>query len=439
MQTEATASSTYLVEIANKSYPQSIFTDSDQSDLHHDIVKSAIDSGIRIGRCKCIQGKGVKITLRKSDIRRNHVMVPESSWAEHDKDCLLKNRNIAAIDSNIIADYIEIDGNVEIFSPIKLVAELEPEISLCNTGIPGIYDKTNQPNKAIRAGLSGIFYSLIDIGKLNKHSFGKIQNKINFSIAMQQASSNVLINGIRLSNSLHIPGSGLDSQNQCDHIFPSTSKFHQSLVDESELDGNQHRGIVFGTISSINVSEGTCNIKCLDIDHIFKITSSKYNSLNKSYSPALSKVGSSLCNVMAVMLVSPSDKGQLSVLDIEIVLTDCRFIPMDSFPEVCLADELVSRGYDFIKPLKRGRDGQIVADFIIKIGDIIIYIELWGMCTTAYIADRMEKVFKYKKLGLELVEYDHVNKQTIESFFVNLQERIRTLVMLQKALHCVQN
>jgi hypothetical protein len=210
--------------------------------------------------------------------------------------------------------------------------------------------------------------------------------------------------------------------------------FHKSLVDEEAVDKRQHRGIVFGNITSIVPSGSAFNIKCRGITHDLKISASKYYSLVNSYGTALSKIGSPQCKVMAVMLVSALDKGEFSVLDVEIVLTDCRFIPMDSFPEVCLADQFVSRGYHFIKPLKRGRNGQLVADFIVLVGDIRIHIELWGMCTEEYTVYRNEKVVKYKEQGLILVEYDHVNKQTYESFFAKLEEKILELGGIGKAL-----
>ncbi len=428
MPAEQPITTKYLIEIDNKYYSQIIFTDIVHQEQHHSVVKAATELGLQFGRCGCVDG-GVQITLRNYKDRRQHIMVPPSTLADHAHDCLLRDRRALAWDSNVFADYLEKGDRIEIYSIIKLIADQAAEKVASTSGAAIFVDNIKQPNGTVHAGLSGIFYSLINIAGWNQYIAGKVQDEKTFSIAMRQASSNVLVNGVRLDNNLCVPGSGFD-----DLCSPSISMFHKSLLNEEATDGRKHRGIVFGTIASIDVFGNAFNIKCHGIEHDLKISASKYYSLANSYGPALSKIGSPHCKVMAVMLVSAADNGELSVLDLEIVLTDSRYIPMDSFPEVGLADQFVLRGYRFIKPLKRGRNGQLVADFIVLFGDILIHIELWGMCTEEYIEYRNIKIVKYKDQCLVLVEFDQVNNQTYDSFFAKLEEKILELGGLGKAL-----
>lgn len=94
---------------------------------------------------------------------------------------------------------------------------------------------------------------------------------------------------------------------------------------------------------------------------------------------AAAALGQEGARVVALLLIEPTKKGNLRVVECSYLLCSQQFIPCDSSHEVAMANLLVKAGRRFDKPIRVEKDGELLPDFVLHDVSPACHIEVYGL------------------------------------------------------------
>lgn len=94
---------------------------------------------------------------------------------------------------------------------------------------------------------------------------------------------------------------------------------------------------------------------------------------------AAAAIGQEGARVVALLLIEPTTKGNLRIVECSYLLCSQQFIPCDSSHEVAMANLLVRSGRRFEKPMRVEQEGELLPDFVLHDVDPICHIEVYGL------------------------------------------------------------
>ena len=168
--------------------------------------------------------------------------------------------------------------------------------------------------------------------------------------------------------------------------------------------GNGAKGLVLGEIKAVEPSPHGVRIMMRHCPIPVYCTTGLAGRLRRSFRSAFADTPHARRLLIAV--VSRDVRGRyLNVEEAALQLVTTGYVPVESAPELQMADRLVACGRSFVKPL-RYDGGAVFPDFVLIDTELHIPIEVWGRDDPDYLKRKREKQDHYAATGTAWIGWD---------------------------------
>jgi hypothetical protein len=253
--------------------------------------------------------------------------------------------------------------------------------------------------------LLGLLHWLWEQAGLNRWDHqGEPRGWPHVSAALTQALTGSTVNGQPLDSCLYVPvpftPDGRDYANAVLDRFVSALGARRA--------GSRWRGLILAEVRGISPTPYGEAIMLRHAKTPVFASAEVMDRARRAYRPAFAGSQPGRSRQIVLLLVDRTARRNLVAVDLCAMLTSHVYVPADSACEVQMADHLVARGRDFIKPCRYDdRDG-VFPDFILTdAGPDPAFVEVWGVTgREEYEQRRRIKERHYRRAGALLVGWD---------------------------------
>ncbi len=204
------------------------------------------------------------------------------------------------------------------------------------------------------------------------------------------------------------------NKQQLTEILYVVPTFTRSTADSNAADrgaflqhigvGNAAKGLVLGEIKAVEPSPHGMRIIMRHCPIPVYCTAGLAERLRRSFRSAFADIPRARRLLIAV--VSRDARSRyLNVEEAALQLTTTGYVPVESAPELQMADRLVACGRSFVKPLRYDGDA-VFPDFVLIDTEPHIPIEVWGRHDPDYLRRKREKQDHYAATGNAWIGWD---------------------------------
>ncbi len=224
------------------------------------------------------------------------------------------------------------------------------------------------------------------------------------SAALEQAVTGCTANGQPLSSCLYVPVPF--TQDARDRANAVLDRFVSALGARQA--GSRWRGLILGEVRGISPTRYGERIMLRHVKVPVFASAAVMDRARRAYRPAFAGSRPGRSRQIVLLLVDRTARRYLVAVDLCAMLTSHVYIPAESAYEVEMADYLVARGRDFIKPCRYDERDAVFPDFILTdVGPDAAFVEVWGVTgREEYEQRRRIKERHYRRAGALLVGWD---------------------------------
>ena len=224
------------------------------------------------------------------------------------------------------------------------------------------------------------------------------------SAAVTQAVAGCTVNGQLLDSCLYVPVPFTpDARERANAVL---DRFVSALG--ARHPGSRWRGLILGEVRGISPTPYGEGITLRHAKIPVFASAPVMDRARRAYRQTLAGSRPGRSRQIVLLLVDRTARGYLVAVDLCAMLTSRAYIPAESSYEVQMADHLVARGRDFLKPCRYDDRDAVFPDFILTdVSSDFAYIEVWGVTgREAYERRRRIKERHYRRSGALLVGWD---------------------------------
>ncbi|WP_245967042.1 DUF1173 family protein [Sphaerisporangium album] len=250
-------------------------------------------------------------------------------------------------------------------------------------------------------GLLGLLHFLWEHARLNIWRTGWRRNWANCYVQLSRPIQDCLINRQDLTEALHVvPPYQPQTAFQTDAVFEA---FVSRLIRQGK---SGRRGLLLGELKSIAPTKYGARVMLRHLRTPVFIALPLLERIQHKYRPAFSKVRADHSRQIALLVVERTAKGNLSVVEAAVMLTNRAYVPGDSSYEVLMADHLIASGRSFLKPMHYD-GGAVFPDFILTDVEPFCYVEVYGITgRESYEERKRAKQNYYRSAGMSVIEWE---------------------------------
>ncbi|TQM01623.1 DUF1173 family protein [Pseudonocardia kunmingensis] len=168
-----------------------------------------------------------------------------------------------------------------------------------------------------------------------------------------------------------------------------------------------HRGLILGEIKETAETRYGWRFQLRNQRMPLYLTAEHRQKLRRAHRAALSENRPDRSHSVGLFLIDRTAKGNLTVMDGAVMLTNRDYIPADSSHEVEMADHLAAAGRPFIKPLRYDHREAVFPDFLLLDTTPNTLVEVWGVTgREEYEARKQQKLAHYQRTAAPLIEWN---------------------------------
>jgi hypothetical protein len=221
------------------------------------------------------------------------------------------------------------------------------------------------------------------------------------SAALTHAAAGCTVNGQPLHTCLYVPAPFTpDARDRADAAL---DRFVSTLG--ARRPDSRWRGLILGEVRGIGPTPYGERIMLRHAKTPVFASAAVMDRAHRAYRQTFAGSRPERSRQLALLLVDRTTRGYLVAVDLCAMLASHAYVPAESAYEVQMADYLITRGRDFIKPCRYDAEDAVFPDFILTdTGPDPAYVELWGITGREdYEHRRRRKEQHYRRAGALLV------------------------------------
>jgi hypothetical protein len=217
-------------------------------------------------------------------------------------------------------------------------------------------------------------------------------------------ASECTVNNIELSRALYLVPPYTPATSDANAL--SWQRFVTELGDHT--DGSHERGLLLGELRDVVPTDYGVRIKIAHLRGSLFASRALGEQVTRSYRPAFSPTNLELgARRIVLCVIDRSPRDYVIVEEMAVMLASPAYIPVDSGPELRMADGLVRAGRRFIKPLRYDHTPAVFPDFVLTDTQPWTIVEVWGITgRESYEARKAIKKQHYRENDIPLLEWD---------------------------------
>ncbi|MEV8396744.1 DUF1173 family protein [Streptomyces niveus] len=170
----------------------------------------------------------------------------------------------------------------------------------------------------------------------------------------------------------------------------------------------EHRGLILGEIKARTLTKYGVGYALAHQRVSLFASAALDERVRRSYRPAFADAGAEQdARRVGLFLVDLSPRGNLTVVDMAVMLVTRLYIPADSSHEVAMGNALAAASRAFIKPLRYDGTAAVLPDFVLTDVTPHAYVEVYGIRgRKPYEQRKSVKQAYYQRQGADLIEWD---------------------------------
>ncbi|WP_019632534.1 DUF1173 family protein [Actinomadura atramentaria] len=255
-------------------------------------------------------------------------------------------------------------------------------------------------------GLLGLLHWLWEQTQLNQWHPRWRRTWYTCHARLAHIAADCAVNGLELTERLYVvPPYRPDTAPAAAQRF---QRFSEQLGRRGEV---ERRGLILGEIKETAPTRYGTRYRLRHHRGALFSTAALTERVTRAYPAAFSAIASAAPDTMrriALCVVERTAKGNLTITDMAVMLTNRAYLPADSSHEITMADHLIDAGRAFTKPVRYdAKDDQVFPDCVLTDTSPHTYVEVWGVRgRPSYERRKHAKQTHYREHHINVVEWD---------------------------------